>query len=105
MQDGQSKTITYFGRSVTFPHLPDHAAFFEKLAAERWDGGGLFRFLSRYVDEKTTYIDVGAWLGVSPFWAAQRAKSVIAVEPDPVCIRALRAMQQLNEAPVTVIAA
>jgi FkbM family methyltransferase len=100
------KAITYSGRTVTFPDLPAHAAFFDKLAAGRWDSG-LFKFIDRFVDERTVYIDIGAWLGVSPFWAAQRAKKVIAVEPDPVCLRALEAMQPLNRAgaPVTIVAA
>ncbi len=103
-ENAPSRTVAYSGRTVTFPHLPAHAAFFDTLAAGRWDAG-LFEFLARCVDERTVYIDVGAWIGVSPFWAAQRAKKVIAVEPDPVCLQALEAMQPLNEAPVTIIAA
>lgn len=41
--------------------------------------------------------------GCLPFWAAQQAKMVIAVEPDPVCIDVLKAMQELNASPVTVV--
>ena len=103
MEDRPAKTITYFGRSVTFPDLPDQRSFLAELEAGRWDGGGLFESIARYVDPETVYVDIGAWIGVSPFWAAQQAKMVIAVEPDPVCIDVLKAMQELNASPVTVV--
>ena len=33
-----------------------------------------------------------AWIGVTPMWAAQIAKAVVAVEPDPKCAEVLRAL-------------
>src|SRR5262249_18710362 len=42
-----------------------------------------------------TYIDIGGWIGVTPFWAARRAKRVIVVEPDPKCREILRALLPL----------
>jgi len=44
------------------------------------------------VDADTVVLDIGAWIGVPPFWTAQIAKHVIAVEPDPKCPEILRAL-------------
>ena len=49
-------------------------------------------FFQRYVKETDVVLDIGAWIGVTPFWTAQIAKHVIAVEPDPKCLEILRAL-------------
>jgi FkbM family methyltransferase len=76
--------IHYAGRTVALPDLPDYAKFYRKLAAGLWEPR-TFEVLARNLDRETVYIDVGAWIGVTPFWASQIARSVIAVEPDPKC--------------------
>lgn len=76
--------ITYAGSTVTLPDLPDYQKFYRKLAAGAWEPR-TFTVLGRNLDKDTVYVDIGAWIGVTPFWAATRAKSVIAVEPDPKC--------------------
>jgi FkbM family methyltransferase len=81
--------ITYAGRTVALPDLPEYAKFYRKLSDGKWETG-TFETLSRNLDRDTVYIDIGAWIGVTPMWAAQIAKFVVAVDPDPRCIEILK---------------
>ena len=76
--------VTYAGRTVALPDLPDYQKFYRKLASGVWEPH-TFEVLNRNLDKEMTYIDIGAWIGVTPFWASSKVKSVIAVEPDPKC--------------------
>lgn len=96
------RTVTYEGRSVVFPDLPNHQSFLDALEDGEWRDQAL-QFIGDYVDERIRYIDIGAWIGVTPFWAAHRADKVIAVEPDPVCIGVIEEMNVLNERTVELI--
>lgn len=83
--------ITYAGHCVALPDHPDYAKFYRKLASGTWEPR-TFETLSRNLGADTVYVDIGAWIGVTPMWAAQLAKAVIAVEPDPRCIKILRSL-------------
>ncbi len=76
--------ITYHGETVTLADLPEYRKFYGKLASGTWEPR-TFRTLSDALGPDVTYIDIGGWIGVTPFWAAKRAKRVIVVEPDPKC--------------------
>ena len=76
--------ITYYGETVTLADLPEYRKFYGKLASGAWEPR-TFRTLSDQLGPDVTYIDIGGWIGVTPFWAAKRAKRVIVVEPDPKC--------------------
>jgi FkbM family methyltransferase len=82
--------ITYFGRTVSFPDLPCYRKFYDRLRAGAWEPE-TFDVLKKYIDSSTTYVDIGGWIGATPFWAAKSARQVIIVEPDPVCIDILKA--------------
>lgn len=81
--------ITYFGRTVSFPDLPRYRKFYARLKAGAWEPA-TFETLKEYVDSSTTYVDIGGWIGATPFWAAGLARQVIVVEPDPVCLEILK---------------
>ena len=83
--------VRYAGRTVALPDLPEYAKFYSKLSGGEWEGH-TFEALSRNLDRDTVYVDVGAWIGVTPMWSAQVAKSVVAVEPDPKCIDILKSL-------------
>lgn len=87
----QTRSIFYAGQSVDLPDLPRYAKFYDKLASGTWEPR-TFATLARNLDADTTYLDIGAWIGVTPFWAASRAARVIAVEPDPACREILRSL-------------
>jgi FkbM family methyltransferase len=82
--------ITYFGRTVSFPDLPCYRKFYDRLRAGAWEPE-TFHVLEKYIDSSTTYVDIGGWIGATPFWVAKSARQVIIVEPDPVCIDILKA--------------
>lgn len=93
--------ISYAGRTVALPDLPEYQKFYRKLASGQWEPR-TFEMLARNVDRDTVYVDIGAWIGVTPMWAAQKAKAVVAIEPDPKCGEVLRALAA-EAANVTVL--
>lgn len=80
--------LTYAGETVTLADLPEYAKFYRKLTSGSWEPR-TFAVLGRMLNPQVTYVDIGAWIGVTPFWAAKRAKRVVAVEPDPKCRKIL----------------
>jgi len=48
---------------------------------QSWENN-TFHILNHYANSNLNYIDVGAWIGPTVMYAAQRFKTVIAVEPD-----------------------
>lgn len=86
--------ITYHGETVTLADLPEYRKFYGKLKSGIWEPK-TFRTLSDQLSPDTTYIDIGGWIGVTPFWASKRAKRVIVVEPDPKCRSILKALLPL----------
>jgi FkbM family methyltransferase len=78
-------------RTILLPNLPRYEKFYRKLRSGSWEPR-TFKVLAANLDRSTTYIDIGAWIGVTPFWASHCAKRVIAVEPDPDCQKILRAL-------------
>ena len=83
--------ITYHGETVTLADLPEYRKFYGKLKSGVWEPR-TFRTLNDQLSPEVTYIDIGGWIGVTPFWAAKRAKRVIVVEPDPKCRVILKAL-------------
>jgi FkbM family methyltransferase len=81
--------IEVFGHRLALPDLPRYQKFYAKLRAGRWESR-TFQTLAANLDRSTTYIDIGAWIGVTPFWASHIARSVIAIEPDPRCAEILK---------------
>jgi FkbM family methyltransferase len=86
--------IPVAGQAVRLPDLPRYRKFYRKLASGAWEPR-TFGVLAANLDKSTTYLDIGAWIGVTPFWASGLAKLVIAVEPDPSCREILLALAPL----------
>jgi FkbM family methyltransferase len=86
--------ITYAGETVTLADLPEYRKFYAKLAAGTWEPH-TFAALRRFLTPETVYLDIGAWIGVTPFWASRVARKVVAVEPDPKCREILKSLLPL----------
>jgi FkbM family methyltransferase len=86
--------ITYHGETVTLADLPEYRKFYGKLQSGKWEPR-TFRTLNEQLTPDVTYIDIGGWIGVTPFWASRRAKRIIVVEPDPKCRRILEGLLPL----------
>lgn len=96
------RAITYFCKTVHFPDKPEKKRFFARLQSGEWEPC-TFQNIERLVDAETTFVDIGGWIGVTPYWAAQIADNVITVEPDPVCFGILKEMEPQNEGDVALI--
>ncbi|CCF00288.1 Putative methyltransferase (plasmid) [Sinorhizobium fredii HH103] len=96
------RAIRYFDKTVYFPDKPEKKRFFARLQSGQWEPD-TFQNIARLVDAKTTFIDIGGWIGVTPYWAAQSANNVIVVEPDPVCFDILTQMKADNIGEVELV--
>jgi FkbM family methyltransferase len=85
------RRIEVAGRTIHVPDLPRYRKFYRKLESGSWEPR-TFKALAENLDESTIYLDIGAWIGVTPFWASHSCKRVIAVEPDPQCQQILTAL-------------
>ena len=59
----------------------DYEKFWEQFSNESWEKNTTDIF-DRYIDKNTIYIDIGAWIGPTLFYAAQLAGKSIAIEAD-----------------------
>jgi FkbM family methyltransferase len=67
----------------------DQPTFWAKVEAGRWEPD-IFNFIDDHVDETTTFLDCGAWIGPTSLYAAFRARRVVGVEADPAALDQLR---------------
>lgn len=79
-----------------------HQPFYATLADGTWEPE-TFRVLRENLDADTVFLDVGAWIGVTPFYGAQFARRVVAVEPDPAAVAILEGLRGANPGEVTVL--
>jgi FkbM family methyltransferase len=75
------------GRRVIFV-ADDQPTFWDRVEAGRWEPGTLAA-LDRLIDNTTTLVDLGAWVGPTALYAAGVARRVIAVEADPAALAQL----------------
>jgi hypothetical protein len=68
--------------------------FWEKLYAN-WEES-TFTIFDRFLNTNSSYLDVGAWIGPTILYGAQKAEHVYAIEPDPVAYQELTRNLQLN---------
>lgn len=94
MTPGGTREIACFGETLTLADRPEYRKFYAKLAAGSWEPH-TFQSLRRVLTPDTVYLDIGAWIGVTPFWASRIARRVIAVEPDPACREILKSLLPL----------
>lgn len=57
-----------------------------------------FAIFDHFINENTVVLDIGSWSGVLTLYAAQTAKEVHALDPDPVCFSELNKNVALNPA-------
>ncbi len=71
------------------------ARFWNSVAAHEWENE-TFRIFETYLDERHSFIDIGAWIGPTVLFGSQLAKHCYAIEPDPVAYKLLTANIALN---------
>ena len=75
---------------------PYHSKFWRKAASGTWEPE-TFGVLSRYLDKRHDYLDIGAWIGPTVLFGARKARHVWCFEPDPSAFRALAWNLELND--------
>jgi FkbM family methyltransferase len=55
-----------------------------------------FNIFNRFLNNKSSYLDIGAWIGPTVLYGAHKAKHVYALEPDPVAFQELIYNLDLN---------
>ena len=69
--------------------------FWDRFENQSWEPDTTDIF-DTYIDKNTTYIDIGAWIGPTLFYAAQMAGKCFAIEADPIAFRRLDENHKLN---------
>ncbi len=83
--------LTFGGRTVELADHRDYTKFYKRLTSGAWEPR-TFETLARLVTPDVTFVDIGAWIGVTTLYAAEAARRVVAVEPDPLCREILRGL-------------
>lgn len=89
--------VTVNGKPITFfrPQTGDWDWYFDMLKAGTWEPF-TFQVYQKHVNQHTTVLDVGAWIGPTALFAASLAKAVVAMEPDPKAFAGLSLNAKLN---------
>ena len=88
-----SRAVKMGGRTVQVDD--DQPTFWDRVEAGRWEPGTL-AVLDELVDGRTTFVDLGAWVGPTTLHAAALARRVLAVEADPAALDQLRRNLAVN---------
>lgn len=76
--------------------VPEDRKFWRKVSRDEWERS-TFTFLERCLSADSVCLDVGAWIGPTALFAAQRCRAVYCIEPDPFAYERLLANIRLNE--------
>jgi FkbM family methyltransferase len=84
-------------RGRQFEVLPaSHLPFWNDVVNGTWETA-TFAIFNRFLDREHSYIDIGAWIGPTVLYGCQVAKSVYALEPDPLAYAELEQNIALNK--------
>ncbi|MGM0904667.1 MAG: FkbM family methyltransferase [Bacillota bacterium] len=74
-------------------NTPRYKRFWDNF--ESWEKD-TFKIYDRFLSQKSSYLDVGAWIGPTVLYAAHKTKHVYAIEPDPIAYQELIGNLSLN---------
>lgn len=89
------KSVQKNGKSFDVA-VTEHAVFWNRVNKGRWEPH-TFEIFDHFLSDDCTYLDIGAWIGPTALYAAQRAKQVHAFEPDPLAYRELSVNVNANK--------
>ncbi len=70
--------------------------FTDKVQNGNWERE-TFEILDLFSNNDGVYIDIGAWIGPTVLYAADKYKRIVCFEPDPVAVESLRRNINLND--------
>jgi FkbM family methyltransferase len=83
------------GGEVVQINAEGHEKFIRVVNSIGWEDD-TFRFLKKYCSSSTTFLDIGAWIGLMSIYARRLGAKVICVEPDPKAFAELQLNLELN---------
>jgi FkbM family methyltransferase len=72
-----------------------YCQFWDNLSSGNWEATTL-KVFTDCIDDRTTFVDIGAWIGPTTLFAANLAKRVVSIEADPVAAAQLVRNVALN---------
>ncbi len=84
----ETRPVTINGTSIAI-EPGNNTKYWDLVDSGRWEPA-TFQAIDLLVDEGSTYIDVGAWIGGTVLYGATKAARVIAFEPDPTALAILK---------------
>jgi FkbM family methyltransferase len=88
-------TVAVDGHDFRVLARGERKLFWDRVTAGRWEPQ-TFEVFRRFLLPKSTCIDIGAWIGPTALYAAQLARHVHAIEPDPIAFAELTANTAAN---------
>ncbi len=70
--------------------------FWEDMESGRWESS-TFDVFDRYINENTTLIDIGGWIGSTSLYATQLSSRSFVFEPDPIAYSSLQRNFEINK--------
>jgi FkbM family methyltransferase len=80
-------TVTLGERSFRVDPRPHHR-FWKRVNSGAWEPE-TYAIFDRHIDDRTLFLDIGAWIGSTSLYGAQLAQRCLAFEPDPVAFAEL----------------
>lgn len=80
---------------VTSPDAPGNNNFWIEVEGNKWESD-TYEIFDIFLDERHSYIDMGAWIGSTVLYGCQLAKHCYAIEPDPVALTIFKDNIKLN---------
>lgn len=80
-------TVNVGGRTF-FVDPGSHLRFWKRVNRGEWEPE-TFAIFDQHIDVKTLFLDIGAWIGSTSLYGAQRASHCVGFEPDPVAFAEL----------------
>lgn len=96
-------TINPYGNIKYNVYPTKHWPTFWKFVNNRVWEPDLFKNIAKYVDNTTTYIDFGTWIGPTLIFGCKLAKECYGLEPDPVAYKEVSRNIELNNLNVEIL--
>lgn len=81
--------------AASFDVEETHGQFWDNMSSGKWESTTL-KVFTDCIDDRTTFVDIGAWIGPTTLFVANLAKRVVSIEADPAAASQLKRNVSLN---------
>lgn len=80
----------------SFKVINTNKNFWDKVIGREWEPE-VFKVLSKFLNEKSVFVDIGAWIGPTLLYSAKITPYCYGIEPDPKAFRILKKNLEENK--------